>query len=75
MWNVHFSAENEGNFPHKHYDRIAMNSSSRKLFNLQATWHEALEFCSKLRMRLLTIFSLDKQTCMFDVFSEGKLDT
>jgi len=36
-----------------------------KIF-FQATWSEAQQFCCKLGMSLVTIYSIDKQYCLFD---------
>lgn len=35
-----------------------------------ATWTEAEEYCCSIGMDLLTVFSVEKQTCLFDVLSK-----
>jgi len=30
------------------------------------TWDEAREYCYQRRMHLVTVFSIDKQNCLFD---------
>lgn len=39
----------------------------------QKTWQEAETFCCSVGMNLLTIFSMEKLSCLYDVFSTGSL--
>lgn len=39
----------------------------------QKTWQEAEKFCCSVGMNLLTIFSVEKLSCLYNVFSTGSL--
>jgi hypothetical protein len=40
---------------------------------LKKTWSEAYKFCCEFRMNLVSVYSLEKQNCLYDLLAKRKL--
>jgi hypothetical protein len=64
MWGVFFIA--------KYYGLISINSVDMDILMnwkiTQASWSEAKQFCCKLGMHLVSVYSVDKQDCLSNTF-------